>query len=126
MNSANLEACLDSIETVFEQEAEHIVLGQISELNALSSTKLEHLTTLANAIEGGALKDQPQTLIKRVVKLQATADEHGRHLRAMQHGLKSVISRLDRLQSDSQVGSYNQSGSKVHFSGARGGFESKA
>ena len=126
MNSATLEACLDSIEGVFEQEAEHIVLGQISELNALSSTKLEHLSALANAIEGGALKDQPQSLIRRVVKLQATADEHGQHLRAMQYGLKNVINRLDRLQSDSQVGSYNQAGSKVHFSGARGGFESKA
>ena len=126
MNSIALEECLDSIENVFAQEAEHIVLGQIGELNALSGSKLEHLTALANAIEGGALKDQPQSLIKRVVKLQATADEHGRHLRAMQHGLKSVISRLDRLQSDSQVGSYNQAGSKVHFSGARGGFESKA
>ena len=126
MNSAALEECLNSIENVFEQEAEHIVLGQISELNALSGEKLEHLNNLANAIEGGALRDQPQAIIRRVVKLQATADEHGRHLRAMQHGLKSVISRLDRLQSDSQVGSYNKAGAKVHFSGARGGFESKA
>ena len=126
MNSAALEECLASIENVFEQEAEHIVLGQISELNALSSEKLQHLNNLANAIEAGALRDQPQAVIRRVVKLQATADEHGRHLRAMQHGLKSVITRLDRLQSDSQVGSYNQAGSKVHFSGARGGFESKA
>ena len=126
MNSVALEECLNSIENVFEQEAEHIVLGQISELNALSGEKLEHLSKLANAIEGGVLKDQPQAIIQRVVKLQATADEHGRHLRAMQHGLKSVITRLDRLQSDSQVGSYNQAGSKVHFSGARGGFESKA
>lgn len=126
MNSIALEECLNSIENVFEQEAEHIVLGQISELNALSGEKLEHLSKLANAIEGGVLKDQPQAIIQRVVKLQATAGEHGRHLRAMQHGLKSVITRLDRLQSDSQVGSYNQAGSKVHFSGARGGFESKA
>ena len=126
MNSAALEECLNSIEDVFEQEAEHIVLGQISELNALSSEKLQHLNNLANAIEAGALRDQPQAVIRRVVKLQATADEHRRHLRAMQHGLKSVITRLDRLQSDSQVGSYNQAGSKVHFSGARGGFESKA
>lgn len=126
MNNQALETCLDSIEQVFDKEAEHIVLGQITELNALSSSKLAHLTELANAIEGGALQDKPKALINRVVKLQATADEHGRHLRAMQYGLSSVISRLGRLQSDAQVGSYDQSGSKVQFSGARGGFESKA
>ena len=44
MNSVALEECLDSIENVFEQEAEHIVLGQISELNALAGEKLEHLS----------------------------------------------------------------------------------
>lgn len=126
MNSETLENCLSTIEDVFEKEAEYIVSGQLAELGELSSAKFEHLTTLSNAIEAGALRGQPETLVKRISKLQATASEHGRHILAMQHGLKRVLSRLDRLQNDSQVGSYDQSGTRVQFSGARGGFESKA
>lgn len=126
MNSETLENCLATIEDVFEKEAEYIVSGQLSELQELSAAKFEHLSSLSSAIEAGALRGQSETLVKRVSKLQATASEHGRHLQAMQHGLKRVLLRLDRLQSDSQVGSYDQSGMKVQFSGARGGFESKA
>jgi len=126
MNSETLENCLSTIEDVFEKEAEYIVSGQLSELQELSAAKFEHLTTLSNAIEAGALRGQPETLVKRVSKLQDTASEHGRHLQAMQHGLRRVLSQLDRLQGDSQVGSYDKSGMRVQFSGARGSFESKA
>ncbi|MCR9270627.1 MAG: hypothetical protein ACX94B_07975 [Henriciella sp.] len=126
MNSETLESCLDTIESVFEQEAEYIVRGQLSELNQIAQSKFEHLAILSNAIESGALKGQSDAVIRRISKLQSTAEEHGRHLQAMQHGLKRVLGRLDRLQSDVQVGSYDQSGTKVQFSGARGRFESKA
>jgi hypothetical protein len=126
MNPQALEQCLTSIENVFEQEANYIVAGQLFELGELSQSKFAHLSNLSDAIEAGALKGQSPDLVKRVARLQKTADEHGRHLQAMQHGLKRVLGRLDRLQSDSQVGSYDNSGSKIHFSGAQGRFNSKA
>lgn len=126
MDKTALESCLDSIETAFEQEAEHIVRGQVLQLGDTTQAKLEQMNMLSNAIEAGALRDQPASLIQRVQKLQNTALEHDRHLQAMRHGLIRVRERLDRLQSDSNVGSYDQYGSRVQFSGARGRFESKA
>ena len=126
MDSVTLESCLSAIEQTFEQEAAFIVSGEIAELSALSQTKLSHLETLSNAIEGGALRGQPGALIKRVQRLQSTAAEHDQHLQAMRHGLTRIRERIDRLQSDAQVGSYNQYGARVQFSGARGRFESKA
>ena len=126
MNSVTLESCLSSMEQTFEQEAALIVRGEIAELGALSQTKLENLEALSNAIESGALRGQPQAIVHRVQRLQMTAIEHDRHLRAMQHGLTRIRERIDRLQSDAQVGSYNQYGARVQFSGARGRYESKA
>ena len=126
MNSVTLESCLSSMEQTFEQEAAPIVRGEIAELGALSQTKLENLEALSNAIESGALRGQPQAIVHRVQRLQMTAIEHDRHLRAMQHGLTRIRERIDRLQSDAQVGSYNQYGARVQFSGARGRYESKA
>jgi len=126
MDSVTLESCLSSIEQTFEQEAAYIVSGDIAELATLSQTKLVHLEALSNAIERGALRGQPEPLVNRVRRLQSTAVEHDRHLQAMRHGLTRIRERIDRLQSDAQVGSYNQYGTRVQFSGARGRFESKA
>lgn len=126
MDNLDLTACLDSIEQTFEAEANFIVRGEVGELGALAQTKLVHLDALTNAIESGALRGQPETLINRVRRLQSTAIEHDQHLRAMQHGLTRIRERLDRLQGDAQVGSYNQYGARVQFSGARGRYESKA
>ena len=126
MDRVTLESYLSSIEHTFEQEAACIVSGEIAELGNLSQTKLVHLEALSNAIESGALRGQPQPLINRVRRLQSTAIEHDRHLQAMRHGLTRIRERIDRLQSDAQVGSYNQYGARVQFSGARGRFESKA
>lgn len=126
MDSVTLESCLSSIEQTFEQEAALIVRGEISELGDLSKTKLENLEALSNAIESGALRGQPEAIVHRVQRLQMTAIEHDRHLRAMQHGLTRIRERIERLQSDAQVGSYNQYGARVQFSGARGRYESKA
>ena len=126
MDNVTLESCLTSIEQTFEQEAAFIVSGEIAEIGALSSAKLAHLETLSNAIESGALRGQSKALISRVQRLQSTAVEHDRHLQAMRHGLTRIRERIDRLQSDAQVGSYNQYGGRVQFSGARGRYESKA
>lgn len=126
MDSATIESCLSSIEQSFKQEAALIVRGEIAELGTLSQTKLVNLEALSNAIESGALRGQSEALIHRVQRLQMTAIEHDRHLRAMQHGLTRIRERIDRLQSDAQVGSYNQYGARVQFSGARGRYESKA
>ena len=126
MDSVTLESCLTSIEQTFEQEAAFIVSGEIAEIGALSSTKLAHLETLSNVIESGGLRGQSEALINRVQRLQSTAVEHDRHLQAMRHGLTRIRERIDRLQSDAQVGSYNQYGARVQFSGARGRYESKA
>lgn len=126
MTDLNIETCLNLIEQTFEAEAEHIVRGQIAEVGALARTKVEHLESLSNAIEAGALRDQPEAVIRRVQKLQATALEHDRHLQAMRFGLSRMIERIERLQSDTNVGSYNQYGARVQFSNSRGRFESKA
>ncbi|MEO1405809.1 MAG: hypothetical protein AAFV54_04880 [Pseudomonadota bacterium] len=126
MDNLNIEACLDTIEQTFEQEAEHIVRGELNEIGALAKTKVEHLGALSNAIEQGALRGQSETVIDRVRRLQMTALEHDRHLQAMRHGLSRMLQRIDRLQNDANVGSYNQYGARVQFSNARGSFESKA
>lgn len=126
MNSAHIEACLETIEETFALEAQHILKGEINEIGALARTKVEHLGALSNAIEGGALKGQPPAIINRVKALQKTAVEHDRHLQAMRFGLSRILERLDRIQSDANVGSYNQYGARVQFSGARGGYNSKA
>ena len=126
MTDMNIETCLNLIEQTFEAEAEHIVRGEIAEVGALARTKVEHLESLSNAIEAGALRDQPEAVVKRVQKLQATALEHDRHLQAMRFGLSRMIERIERLQSDTNVGSYNQYGARVQFSNSRGRFESKA
>lgn len=126
MDNLNIEACLDAIEQTFEMEAEHIVRGQLAELGALAREKVDQLGSLSNAIEQGALRGQSKDVIDRVRRLQMTAVEHDRHLVAMRHGLSRLLERMGRLQSDSNVGSYNRYGAKVQFSNARGGFESKA
>ena len=126
MTETNVASCLDLIEQTFEREAEHIVRGEMAEIGALARTKVEHLETLYKAIEAGALRGQPSALINRVEKLQATALEHDRHLQAMRFGLSRMIERIERLQSDTNVGSYNQYGARVQFSNSRGRFESKA
>ena len=126
MNNSEFEACLTSVESVFEQEAEHIVRGEILELGEISQRKAEQLSALTNAIEAGGLRSQPESVVERVKKLQSTAVEHDRHLQAMRHGLSRILGRIDRLQSDAQVGSYNQYGARVQFSGAKGRFERKA
>ena len=126
MTTAQLVACLDSIESVFEQEAELIVAGNLQQLGELAKIKLEHFNELTIAIESGALSQQPPAMIKRIQKVQATAGEHSRHLEAMRHGLGRVLKRLGRMQSDTQVGSYNKYGSSVQFSDSVGGFEGKA
>ena len=126
MSNISIEACLDIVEQTFEQEAEHIIRGEIAEIGALAPIKIEHLGVLYNAIEQGALRGKSDTMIQRVKRLQATAMEHDKHLLAMRNGLSRTLERLNRLSSDANVGSYNQYGARVQFSGARGGFESKA
>ncbi|MEM7329981.1 MAG: hypothetical protein AAF437_14665 [Pseudomonadota bacterium] len=126
MDNPNIESCLAAVEETFEREAEHIVRGEIAGIGELAAIKAANLGALSNAIESGALKGQPETIINRVRRLQSTAIEHDRHLQAMRHGLSRVLQRIDRIQSDANVGSYNQYGDRVQFSGARGRFESKA
>ncbi len=126
MTTEQLQTCLTSIETVFEQEAELIVAGNLPELGELAKVKLEHFNELTAAIESGALSKQPPAVIDRIHKVQSTASEHSRHLEAMRHGLGRIMKRLGRLQTDTQVGSYNKYGSSVQFSDSVGGFESKA
>ena len=125
MNSEHIQACLETIEETFALEAQHILNGEINEIGALARTKVEHLGALSTAIEAGALKGQPSAIVNRVKALQRTAIEHDRHLQAMRFGLSRILERLDRIQSDAHVGSYNQYGDRVQFSGARGGFNSK-
>ena len=126
MTMIQLESCLDAIESVFEQEAEYIVGGNLVELGELSKTKLEHLNALYETIESGGLVGAAPALIERVQRVQATASEHSRHLEAMRHGLGRVLKRLGGLQADTHVGSYNEYGGRVRFSDSVGGFESKA
>ena len=126
MDKIELEACLDALEGLFEREANNIVSGNLSELGEIAQAKVQHLTALSTAIEGGALRDQPDAVIKRIQSLQATAAEHDQHLQAVRHGLSRTLQRLDRIQADANVGSYNQYGGRVQFSDARGRFESKA
>lgn len=126
MDKIDIEACLDALEDLFEREANNIVSGNLSELGEIAQAKVQHLSALSTAIEGGALRDQPQTVIARIQKLQNVAAEHDQHLQAVRHGLSRTLERLDRIQSDANVGSYNKSGARVQFSDARGRFESKA
>ena len=126
MTTAQLEACLESIESVFEQEAELIVAGKLPELGEFATVKAEHFNQLTTAIESGLLSEQSPDMINRVKRVQATATEHSRHLEAMRHGLGRILTRLGRMQSDTQVGSYNKYGSRVQFTDSVGGFESKA
>jgi len=126
MTQTNIEACLDAVEDVFEQEAEYIVAGNLIELGALSMTKLEQLTALTEAIESGDLVNAAPNIVNRVKRVQATASEHSKHLEAMRFGLERIRSRMGRMQSDTLVGSYNQYGSRVQFTDSVGGFESKA
>ena len=122
----NIESVFCAVEDLFEQEAEHIVSGNLLELGALSTTKLEHLSALTSAIESGGLINASPTLVNRVKRVQATASEHSKHLEAMRFGLERIRNRMGRMQSDTLVGSYNQYGSRVQFTDADGGFESKA
>lgn len=126
MTTEQLDDCLNSIESVFEREAEFIVAGNLNELGELAQVKLEHFNTLTTAIESGVLAQQSPAMIKRIQNVQATASEHSRHLEAMRHGLGRILTRLGRMQSDTLVGSYNKYGSRVKFSDSVGGFESKA
>lgn len=126
MSPLKIESCLEAVESVFEREAEFIVAGNIVELGALSTSKLEHLTELSNAIESGALAHATPAIISRVKRLQATASEHSKHLEALRYGLQRVQARLGRMQSDTLVGSYNRYGSQVRFSDSVGAFCSKA
>ena len=126
MTTEQLEACLASIESVFEREAEFIVAGNLAELGDLAKVKLEHFNELTMAIESGALSNQSPAMLKRIQQVQATATEHSRHLEAMRYGLGRILTRLGRMQSDTLVGSYNEYGSRVKFTDSVGGFESKA
>ena len=126
MDNKDLVPCVEALEALFEQEANNIVSGNLSELGEIAQAKVLHLTALSTAIEGGALRDQPDAVIKRIQKLQTVAAEHDQHLQAVRHGLSRTLERLNRIQSDANVGSYNQYGGRVQFSDARGRFESKA
>lgn len=126
MTQVNIESSLDAVEDLFEQEAEYIVGGNLIELGALSTAKLEHLDALTSAIESGGLVNASPHLINRVKRVQATASEHSKHLEAMRFGLERIRRRMGGMQSDTLVGSYNQYGSRVQFTDAVGGFESKA
>ena len=126
LTTEQLETCLASIESIFEREAEFIIAGNLAELGELAKLKLEHFNQLTSAIESETLSQQPPAMIKRIEKVQATANEHSRHLEAMRHGLGRILTRLGRMQSDTLVGSYNEYGSRVKFSDSVGGFESKA
>ncbi|MEO1322137.1 MAG: hypothetical protein AAFV59_03930 [Pseudomonadota bacterium] len=126
MDNSNIETCLNAVEATFEIEADCIVRSDLGALSDVAKSKVEQLSVLANAIEAGALRGQTKDTIRRVMRLQATAIEHDRHLQAMRHGLSRTLQRLERLQSDASVGSYNKQGDRVQFSGARGGYESKA
>lgn len=126
MTQMNIESLLNAVEDLFEQEAEYIVAGNLLELGALSMTKLEHLSALTSAIESGGLVNASPSFINRVKQVQATASEHSKHLEAMRFGLQRIRKRMGRMQSDTLVGSYNQYGSRVQFTDAVGGFESKA
>lgn len=126
MNTTDLVNCLDAIDALFEQEAEMIVAGNLVELGELAKDKATHFESLSMAIESGALAGQSPQVIERIKRVQATANEHGRHLEAMRHGLSRILTRLGRMQADTEVGSYNKYGSRVRFSDSVGRFESKA
>jgi hypothetical protein len=61
-------------------------------------------------------------IIDAIVK---KASECDRHLFAIRNGMRSIITRMENIDHDEYVGSYNQYGNKMPFRGATGNYLKK-
>ncbi len=101
---------------ILQQENQFLKEGKLREAAGLATQKIEALDLFDASLGAQSLQQMgphhKQTL-KRIVSL---SEENAAHFVAIRNGLKSVISRLEKLErSEASVGAYDHLGGKVEF-----------
>ncbi len=110
---------------VLELERELLTSGRAGEAADLIQEKMIALQDFEALIAlkgmGGASREKRQ-LIERIVQM---AEENAAHMDAIRNGIRRAISRLESLNTGSQVGSYGRGGAQLSFSNAVGTYNRK-
>ncbi|MGH1422089.1 MAG: hypothetical protein ACRBEQ_09740 [Hyphomonas sp.] len=107
---------------LLEREISLLKVGKLADAIALTQEKGSLLRAFEIALQEEGVSSPIRPVIEAIVK---RAGECERHFIAVRNGMRSVITRMEGLDHDSYVGSYNQYGDKLAFTGATGGYLKK-
>lgn len=122
MNNQSTDRIVSRLREVLAAERSFLKNGQVHDAASLAEEKLGAV----EAFEGMLFADPPAGLtasqrigVREVVDM---ARENAIVLDSVRNGLRSVAARLENLDGGSNVGAYDQYGTKLPFSGATGGY----
>lgn len=113
-----LDQKASELNELLAREIGFIKSGNFAEAIALTSEKRALLREFEIALQEEGVSREALPVVQDVIK-RAGECEH--HFLAVRNGMRRVIERLQNLDHDSYVGSYNQYGDKMAFTGATGG-----
>ncbi len=105
-----------------EREIGLLKSGKLADAIALTQEKTSLLQAFEMTLQEEGVSHSLHPIIEAIGK---RAGECERHFIAVRNGMRSVITRMEGLDHDSYVGSYNQYGNKMAFTGATGGYFKK-
>lgn len=120
MAALNMQA--ETLLSFLEKELGLLKSGELAEVVALAQEKSTLLRAFEAALQEEGISSADRPAVEAIIK---RAGECDRHLLAIRNGMRSVITRMEGLDHDSYVGSYNQYGDKMAFTGATGGYLKK-
>jgi len=120
------ESAIESLISILEEEQAFLAAGRAGDAATLLDEKLAALQTVENAIRQADPSALPRHIREGIGRIQQLAAENGRFLEAIRNGLRSVISRLEGMNSSAHVGLYGRNGSKTAFTLATGGYSRRA
>lgn len=126
MTTAMTDPVFLRLAEVLEQERELLLTGQAARAAELVEEKMLALQDFESLVESADLRAAPLVTRQAIEFIIQMADENAVHMEAIRNGIRSAISRLERITSSAYVGSYKKNGAQISFTNATGAFSRKA
>lgn len=120
------DSVIDGLMAILEEEQAYLAAGRAGEAAALMESKLAALQVFEQAVRQADLSVEPLHVRDAIRRVQQLASENARFFEAIRNGLRSVIERIEGMNSSAHVGLYGRNGAKTAFTLATGGYSRRA
>lgn len=111
---------------ILDREQTLLKSGRAAEVAELIGEKMIALQNFEEFLDSGRLRTAAPETRRGIERIIQTAEENAAHMEAVRNGVRHALNRLERLNTDAQVGSYGRGGAQLSFSNATGSFSRKA